>query len=133
MFKFESGSFIVAEGKKFKPGINPFLQDSFSMGQNLGDNIVLFYKEHDNITSFEIVNMKTGDSLDVKILDYDKSFKDYFQMLTDDEKAEIAAALALGQKIEAIKAVRRILNMGLKDGKAFIESQYLWDALKGSI
>jgi hypothetical protein len=124
MFKFESGSFIVSEGMKFKPGVDPLLQDHISMGQSIGKNIMILYRAHDNVNYFEVVNTNTGDSLNIKILDYDKDFKDYYQKLTADDKAEIAAALASGHKIEAIKIVRRVLNICIKEGKAFIDSKY---------
>jgi len=59
--------FIVEqELKKFGPG-DPMARDRFSMGHQLGSNITILYREFGDITSFEVVDMKTGDTLFIKV------------------------------------------------------------------
>ncbi len=63
------GNFVVVDhGKKFEPG-NPMLEDRFSMGSVLGgdSNIIFLYHQHENITDFQIVNMDTGDTLEIRL------------------------------------------------------------------
>lgn len=46
----------------FKPG-DPMARDMFSMGMELGNDLIILYRTQSNIKEFEIVDMKTGDTI----------------------------------------------------------------------
>jgi len=57
--------------KKFSPG-NPMREDMFSMGQLVGNNLMVLYGTHDRVKHFEVVDTDTGDTIVVDIIDTQK-------------------------------------------------------------
>lgn len=53
-------------GKKFGPG-DPMGRDRFSMGQQIGNNIMVLFRNFGDVTDFEVVDMKTGQTLHIEI------------------------------------------------------------------
>lgn len=60
---------VEIKEKMFQPG-DPMTRDRFSMGYQLGNDLMILYREHSDITSFEIVDMKTGDTICVTRKEY---------------------------------------------------------------
>jgi len=56
---------VEIKEKLFQPG-DPMARDRFSMGHQLGNDIMILHREHSDIKDFEIVDMNTGDTILVK-------------------------------------------------------------------
>jgi hypothetical protein len=56
---------VEIKEKLFQPG-DPMARDRFSMGHQLGNDLMILYRNHSDIKDFEIVDMNTGDTILVK-------------------------------------------------------------------
>lgn len=126
--RMEFGNFRVdGHPNKFEPG-NPMIQDRISMGMPLGNNLVILYSNHDEVTDFEVVNTETGDSIQVHVAT-SAEFENLWNDLEPEAKAEFKGLLLEGKKISAIKVIRRELGLDLKTAKRFVDSGWLINVL----
>lgn len=135
--KWQEGSFEVRvrEGKYQPSTAEDFFKLSpSSMGVPYGDKLLLVSEEW-NPKQFQIVNLTTGDSIEINVIDWVAEFEQMWKGMTIVSKRNCIIALEDGRKIEAIKIIRQETGCDIKTGKMMIDSQWMWnkvDILKGT-
>jgi hypothetical protein len=63
------------------------------------------------------------------VIDWTEDFDDMWDKIGLREGVEIMTLLRDGKKVSAIKLVRQQTGVGLKEGKRFVDSKWLWNIM----
>lgn len=117
--------FEVKEEKiKYQPG-NPLRENLSAMGISLGSNIEILFYTYGEQEQFEIVNTKTGDTLEIRVRNIEAEAQSLWMKLSPTVQKDVLEAMKNGRKVEALKLIRAATSTGIVGARELVLSEFL--------